>query len=156
MNVGPSHLPPPTVRRGHPPAPTAHLPPPVPGTGLGAQSPGHGIAQAVVPPPVFTPPTQPTSPVRGYISSRGSSPSEGQSGPVSPSSLPVDKSVGLAYVLWLFLGLIGVHHFYIGKVGRGIGYLLTLGWFTIGWWVDLFTLASQVRRRNMERRMGLR
>ncbi|MGC5583821.1 TM2 domain-containing protein [Ornithinimicrobium sp. W1665] len=68
----------------------------------------------------------------------------------------MDKSVGLAYVLWLLLGLIGVHHFYIGKIGRGVGYLLTLGWFTIGWWVDLFTLASQVRRLNTERRMGLR
>jgi TM2 domain-containing membrane protein YozV len=68
----------------------------------------------------------------------------------------MDKSVRMAYVLWFFLGLIGVHHFYIGKIGRGVGYLLTLAWFTIGWWVDLFTLASQVRRINIERRMGLR
>ncbi|MGE0171033.1 TM2 domain-containing protein [Nocardioides sp.] len=67
-----------------------------------------------------------------------------------------DKSLGVAYVLWLFLGFFGVHHFYLGKVGRGIGYLLTFGWFMIGLLVDLFTLPSQVHRVNAERRMGLR
>lgn len=50
------------------------------------------------------------------------------------------KSLGVAYVLWLFLGFFGVHHFYLGKVGRGIGYLLTFGWFMIGLLVDLLAL----------------
>jgi TM2 domain-containing membrane protein YozV len=67
-----------------------------------------------------------------------------------------DKSLGVAYVLWFFLGFFGVHHFYLGKVGRGIGYLLTFGWFMIGLLVDLFTLPSQVQRVNAERRVGLR
>jgi hypothetical protein len=67
-----------------------------------------------------------------------------------------DKSIGISYVLWLFLGLLGVHHFYLGKGGRGVGYLFTCAWFTIGLWVDLFTLPAQVRRINADRRAGLR
>lgn len=78
--------------------------------------------------------------------------------PVDPAGTygPVDKSLGSAYLLWFFLGFLGVHHFYMGKVGRGIGYLLTFGWCMIGLLVDLFTLPAQVKRINAERRMGLR
>ncbi len=36
----------------------------------------------------------------------------------------VKKSTGLAYVLWLFLGTLGIHKLYIGKVGMGITYLV--------------------------------
>lgn len=71
------------------------------------------------------------------------------------------KSVGLAYVLLIFLGGLGVHKFDLDKVGMGVTYLsltfvgglLTLIW--IGWrlifalWVmliiDLFRLAGNVR-----------
>jgi TM2 domain-containing membrane protein YozV len=31
-----------------------------------------------------------------------------------------DKSTGLAYVLWFFTGLLGIHNFYIGRVVLGI------------------------------------
>lgn len=75
----------------------------------------------------------------------------------SPGVYPIaDKSVAVAYLLWFFLGWFGVHHFYLGKGGRGIGYLLTCAWLTIGWWVDLFTLPAQVKRVNLEQRAGLR
>lgn len=67
-----------------------------------------------------------------------------------------EKSLGVAYLLGLFLGVLGVHHFYLGKVGRGLWYLFTFAFFTIGLWVDLFTLPWQVRRINAERRAGLR
>lgn len=33
------------------------------------------------------------------------------------------KSVGVAYALWLFLGLIGVHRFYLGRKGTGLAML---------------------------------
>jgi len=66
------------------------------------------------------------------------------------------KSLALAYVLWFFLGLFGVQHFYLGKIGRGILYLLTGGILTIGWWVDLFTLPAQVRQVNAQRAVGIR
>ncbi|TNM37667.1 TM2 domain-containing protein [Nocardioides albidus] len=66
------------------------------------------------------------------------------------------KSLAIAYLLWLFLGIFGVHHFYLSKVGRGVGYLLTFAWCTIGWWIDLFTLPAQVRQVNLARSMGRR
>jgi len=34
------------------------------------------------------------------------------------------KSTGLAYVLWWFLGTLGIHKFYIGKIKLGILYLV--------------------------------
>lgn len=58
------------------------------------------------------------------------------------------KSIGVAYVLWFFFGIFGVHQFYLGKTGRGLGYLLTAAWGLVGWFVDLFTLPSQVKRIN--------
>lgn len=54
------------------------------------------------------------------------------------------KSKSVAYLLWFFFGLIGVHKFYLGKVGMGILYLFTFGLFGIGWFIDLFTLGTQV------------
>jgi len=65
------------------------------------------------------------------------------------------KNLGIAYILWFFLGLFGVHHFYLGKIGRGIAYLLTAGVFGILWIVDLFTLPSQVRMVNTQRSVGI-
>lgn len=66
------------------------------------------------------------------------------------------KSLGLAYVLWLFLGVLGIHQFYLGKIGRGILYLLTAGLFGIMVVIDLFTLPSQVRMVNAQRSVGIR
>jgi hypothetical protein len=57
-------------------------------------------------------------------------------------------SVGVAYVLWLLLGLIGAHYFYMGKIGVGVLYLLTGGLLGVGWFIDLFTLKGQVERLN--------
>lgn len=58
------------------------------------------------------------------------------------------KSKGTAYLLWFFLGGLGVHKFYLGKFGMGILYLFTFGIFGIGWLIDLFTLGSQVDNYN--------
>lgn len=43
------------------------------------------------------------------------------------------KSVGLAYVLLILLGNIGVHQFYLGKTRRGLAYLLlgVVGWISL-------------------------
>lgn len=57
-------------------------------------------------------------------------------------------SVGLAYVLWLLLGLFGAHYFYMGKIGVGVLWLLTGGLLGVGWFFDLFTLKGQVDRIN--------
>ena len=58
------------------------------------------------------------------------------------------KSKLIAYLLWFFFGLLGIHNFYLGKVGMGILYLLTGGIFGIGWLIDLFTLGGQVDTYN--------
>ena len=47
------------------------------------------------------------------------------------------KSRTVAILLCLFLGTFGAHHFYEGKIGKGILYLFTLGLLGIGVLVDL-------------------
>ena len=72
------------------------------------------------------------------------------------TALSQAKSTGIAYLLWFFLGALGVHKFYLGRVGMGFAYFFTLGFLTIGLWIDLFTLPKQVRDANMLRRAQVR
>ena len=58
------------------------------------------------------------------------------------------KSKLVAYLLWLFLGALGAHKFYVGKVGMGVVYLFTMGLFGVGLLIDLFTLGTQVDVAN--------
>jgi len=59
------------------------------------------------------------------------------------------KSKVTAYILWLFLGLIGAHKFYTNQIGMGILYFFTFGVFGLGLLIDLFTLSSQVDLCNL-------
>lgn len=59
-----------------------------------------------------------------------------------------ERELWITYLLWFFLGLVGVHKFYLNKFGMGIIYMFTGGIFLIGWLVDIFTLPSQVRNYN--------
>lgn len=58
------------------------------------------------------------------------------------------KSTGVAYLLWLFLGLLGGHRFYLRQTGTGILWLFTGGLFLVGWIVDAFLIPSIVNRVN--------
>lgn len=50
------------------------------------------------------------------------------------------KNKWVALLLCFFLGVLGAHKFYEGKVGMGIVYILTIGIFGIGVIVDFITL----------------
>ena len=58
----------------------------------------------------------------------------------------IDYTVG--WVLLTFLGLFGIHRFYMGKWPTGIVYLLTGGILGIGYLYDLWTLNDQISLIN--------
>jgi TM2 domain-containing membrane protein YozV len=76
------------------------------------------------------------------------------------------KSAGIAYLLWFFLGWIGVHRFYLGQTGSGAAMAIIsviswitvfvgvglLGWVVIGiWWlVDAFLIPGIATRFNQQ------
>ena len=101
-------------------------------------------AQVVPHPAQYVPPAAPMSAVEQRIAM------------AEMTAISQQKSVGLAYVLWFFLGALGIHKFYLGKVGIGIAYIFTLGFLGIGLLIDLFTLPKQTRDANMLRRARVR
>lgn len=54
----------------------------------------------------------------------------------------------VAWILQTFLGIFGIHRFYLGKWGTGLLWLLTGGLFGLGWLYDFLTLNGQVSERN--------
>jgi TM2 domain-containing membrane protein YozV len=62
---------------------------------------------------------------------------------------PIDYSVG--WVLLAFLGVFGVHRFYMGKWITGLLYLCTGGLLLVGVIYDLWTLNGQISERNEAR-----
>ena len=54
----------------------------------------------------------------------------------------------VAWILLTFLGLFGIHRFYMGKWLTGIVYLLSGGIFGIGYLYDYWTLNDQVSLIN--------
>jgi len=54
----------------------------------------------------------------------------------------------VAWILLTFLGLFGIHRFYLGKWFTGIVYLLSGGIIGIGYLYDLWTLNDQVSLLN--------
>lgn len=60
---------------------------------------------------------------------------------------PVDYNI--AWILLTYLGVFGIHRFYMGKWITGIIYLLTGGLFLIGLLYDFWTLNEQVDDINM-------
>jgi TM2 domain-containing membrane protein YozV len=61
---------------------------------------------------------------------------------------PLDYTV--AWLLLAFLGVFGVHRFYMGKWLTGILWLVSGGLFGLGWLYDLWTLNGQVDEINRQ------
>ncbi|MBO9666012.1 MAG: TM2 domain-containing protein [Bdellovibrio sp.] len=59
---------------------------------------------------------------------------------------PVDYN--LAWILLTFIGIFGVHRFYIGKWVSGLVWFLTGGLFTLGVLYDYWTLNEQISKAN--------
>ncbi len=60
----------------------------------------------------------------------------------------MERSVFVAYVLWFFFGLLGIHRFYCGKAISGLIWMFTGGLFFIGWIIDIFLIPGMVRDAN--------
>ena len=59
-------------------------------------------------------------------------------------------SYNVAWILLSFLGVFGIHRFYMGKWISGVIYLLTGGLFLIGYIYDFWTLNDQLTILNSE------
>jgi TM2 domain-containing membrane protein YozV len=64
------------------------------------------------------------------------------------------KSYNVTWLLLTFLGIFGIHRFYMGKWLTGILYLLTGGLFLIGVIYDFWTLNQQLSEINNESVVG--
>lgn len=61
------------------------------------------------------------------------------------------KSTFLAYLLWLFGGVFGLHHFYLGRDIQAFLWWCTLGgYFGFGWLRDMFYIPSYVANANQD------
>ena len=58
-------------------------------------------------------------------------------------------SYELSWILLTFLGVFGVHRFYLGKWFTGLLWLFTVGFFGVGLLYDLWTLNGQVSDANV-------
>lgn len=70
------------------------------------------------------------------------------SGRIGDIDLPREKSVLTAYLLWLFLGFIGIHRYYLGTYLVAVLYTVTLAFVGVGWLLDVFLIPSAARKVN--------
>ena len=61
---------------------------------------------------------------------------------VSPAVAASGKSQVTALLLCIFLGVLGIHRFYLGYIWQGIVQLVTLGGFFVWWIIDLVRIIT--------------
>ena len=54
----------------------------------------------------------------------------------------------VSWLLLLFLGIFGVHRFYLGRIVSGLVWLVTGGLFGLGWLYDFCVLNDDVSAAN--------
>lgn len=63
--------------------------------------------------------------------------------------MPPQKSIFVTYVLWLFGGFFGLHHFYLGNDLQAFVWFSTIGgYFGIAWIGEIFKIPEMVRDAN--------
>ena len=62
-----------------------------------------------------------------------------------PAENSHSKTIG--YLLWIF-GFLGAHRFYYGRPISGLIWMLTGGFFLIGWLIDLFLIPGMNRKAD--------
>ena len=62
--------------------------------------------------------------------------------------IPGPTDYNITWILLTFLGLFGIHRFYMGKIFTGLLYLLTAGFFGLGILWDFLTLNEQISEIN--------
>ena len=67
--------------------------------------------------------------------------------PPQTSTVPF-RSLTLSYILACPLGILGLHHFYLGRHRFGVLYLCTGGMLMMGWILDLVRMPCLVRQTN--------
>jgi TM2 domain-containing membrane protein YozV len=67
---------------------------------------------------------------------------------------PGVKDYDLTWILLTFLGLFGVHRFYLGKWITGLIWMLTGGLFLVGYLYDYWTLNEQIEAVNDDLRVA--
>lgn len=72
-------------------------------------------------------------------------------GAVAAATLGADPDLTISVI-----GVCGVQHFYLGKIGRGVLWLFTLGLFGVGLIIDVVTLPKQVNAVNARRAVGIK
>lgn len=126
---------PPPPPAGFPPAPPAGAVPPTPAVAAPEPSP---VAGPPAPPPPVPAPGQgyaAAAPAPAYPTFANGKPAVDEMGePVSPKS-----RLAAALLAWFF-GFLGVHRFYVGKIGTGVLMIFTLGGLGIWVLVDLIMI----------------
>ena len=57
-----------------------------------------------------------------------------------PPALPSPHNRWVTLLVCALLGWLGVHRFLVGKIGSGLLYLVTFGFFGIGWCIDFLLI----------------
>ena len=60
------------------------------------------------------------------------------------------KNKVLMYVLWLFLGGIGGHRYYLGDIGYAIGMTLTIGGLGVWTLIDVFIIGKRLETKTAQ------
>jgi len=60
-----------------------------------------------------------------------------------------DKKKNTALIMCIVGGGVGLHLFYVGRIGRGVLFMCTGGLFLVGWVSDIFSILNGSFRDNV-------